>query len=129
MNRKNVPTTLTLLFIIGVLGYYSTEVSDANGAGLYFNPPGTPMTGNTEFTQPERGTCNGETIQTSAQAVVGNTTVVNSGGGFLTLWPSNAARPTAASSDLDLEDTAGAASHTADIFFCQHNRWRRAVGR
>ena len=115
---KIYPTTQTDL-VIDVLGYYSTEASDANGAGLLFNPlprpvrlletrvgfggcsaPGSPIIGGTERTQPTRGVCDGATIANTALAVVGNATVVNSNGGFLTFWPSDAARPLVATSNF-----------------------------
>jgi hypothetical protein len=108
--------------VIDVLGYYSAEVNDANGAGLLFTSLGTPvrlletrsqpanltgcfkpnapLLGNQTATQPARGTCQGQTIPNTALAVVGNATVVfPTGGGFLTLWPSSAAQPTAANSN------------------------------
>jgi len=113
-------SSATTDLVVDVLGYYSTEAKDINGTGLLFTPlakpvrlletragftgcfsPGTPITGNTEFTQQARGLCNGETVPASAQAVVGNATVVNSNGGFLTLWPSNADRPTVATSNFN----------------------------
>ena len=105
---------------VDVLGYYSAEASDANGAGLLFNPlakpvrlletragftgcsaPGSPIPGNADFTQQARGQCNGETIPSAALAIVGNATVLNSSGGFLTLWPSNAVRPLVATSNFN----------------------------
>jgi hypothetical protein len=114
---KIYPTTQTDL-VIDVLGYYSTEVTDANGAGLLFNPlprpvrlletrvgfggcyaPAAPILGGTERTQPARGVCDGVTIANTALAVVGNATVVNSNGGFLTFWPSNVPRPLVATSN------------------------------
>ena len=113
-------SSATTDLVVDVLGYYSTEVKDINETGLLFTPltkpvrlletragftgcfaPGAPINGNTERTQQARGTCNGETIPASAQAVVGNATVVNSNGGFLTLWLSNADRPTVATSNFN----------------------------
>jgi hypothetical protein len=115
----DIYSSVTTNLVVDVLGYYSPEVKDGNGTGLLFTPlakpvrlletragftgcfaPGAPIIGNTERTQPARGTCNGETIPASALAVVGNATVVNSNGGFLTLWPSNADRPTVATSNF-----------------------------
>jgi glucose/arabinose dehydrogenase len=105
--------------VIDVSGYYSPDATDINGVGLLFTPlatpvrlletragfsgcfaPGTPITGNTEFTQVATGTCNGVTIPNTAKAVVGNATVVNSNGGFLTFWPSNVSRPLVANSNF-----------------------------
>jgi hypothetical protein len=62
--------------------------------------PGAPLQGGVERLQPARGICDGETIAANALGIVGNATVVNSNGGFLTLWPSSATRPTAASSNF-----------------------------
>jgi hypothetical protein len=118
-------TTSTTDLVVDVLGYYSPEVNDANGAGLLLTPlahpvrlletrpglpvgcfkPGIPLTGGAETTQPARGTCDGVTIPADALGVVGNATVVfPTGGGFLTLWPSTAARPTVATSNYNAGD-------------------------
>lgn len=105
---------------VDVLGYYSAEASDANGAGLFFSPlakpvrlletrasytgcytPGASITGSTVFTQQSRGQCSGETVSDAALSVVGNATVVNSNGGYLTLWPSNANQPAVATSNFN----------------------------
>lgn len=53
------------------------------------------MTGGAGRIQQARLNCNGVTIPASAQAVVGNATVVNflSGPGFITLYPNGAAQP------------------------------------
>ena len=112
-------SSATMGLVIDVLGYFSAEASDANGAGLLFNTlskpvrlletragqtgcfaPGAPITGNNVFTQQARGQCNGEIIPPGASAVTGNATVVNSNGGYLTFWPSNAAQPTVATSNF-----------------------------
>ncbi|MFN0110616.1 MAG: putative Ig domain-containing protein [Blastocatellia bacterium] len=101
--------------VIDVLGYYSMDALDVNGQGLLFSPmvparlletrsgfsgcftPGVPIPATTDTPQAARGVC---TISASAQAIVGNATVVNpTVGGFLTFWPSNAARPTVATSN------------------------------
>lgn len=116
----NIFSSVTTNLVVDVLGYYSPQAKDVNGTGLLFTPlnkpvrlletragftgcfaPGAPITGNTESTQPARGLCNGETVPATALAVVGNATVVNSNGGFLTLWPSNATRPTVATSNFN----------------------------
>ena len=59
--------------------------------------PGTPLTGGGTRTEPARIPCTG--IPANAQVIVGNATVVNTGGGatggFITLYPSGAALPTA----------------------------------
>jgi hypothetical protein len=107
----------TTHFIADITGYYSADAGvDVNGvAGLLYNPlprpirlldtrqnspacdmPGTPLTGGQSRTELARVTCGGVTIPATAQAVVGNGTVVNflSGAGFVTLYPSGAMRPT-----------------------------------
>ncbi len=107
-------TSASTHFIVDITGYYSTEAVDANGAGLLYNPlpapvrlldtrpgfqacnaPGAPLVGGTDTLQLARIACTG--VPASALAVVGNATVVNfiSNGGFVTLYPSNAARPNA----------------------------------
>jgi hypothetical protein len=110
---------------VDILGYYSEEAVDANGAGLRFNPlpapvrlletrpdfPGFPLAGCTRtnakipgglaaatHTQMAAGFCG---LPGGAQAVVGNVTVLNTeGAGFLTLYPANlATAPLAATSN------------------------------
>lgn len=117
-------TTSTTDLVVDVLGYYSPEANDVNGAGLLFtalpkpirlletraNPltltgcfkPNAPLNGNQVYTQPARGLCEGETIPAAALAVVGNATVVFPvSGGYLTMWPSNAPQPTVATSNYN----------------------------
>ncbi|MDQ3012462.1 MAG: putative Ig domain-containing protein, partial [Acidobacteriota bacterium] len=53
-----------------------------------------PIASNTSLLQAARGICG---IPATAQAITGNVTTVNSGGGYLTLYPSGAVRPTVAS--------------------------------
>ena len=115
---KIYPTTQTHL-IIDVLGYYSTDAVDVNGTGLLFNPlsrpvrlletragltgcdaPGAPLLTGSIRTQLARGVCDGVTIATNALGIVGNATVVNSTGGFLTFWPSSASQPLVATSNF-----------------------------
>lgn len=62
--------------------------------------PGVPLPANTEVPQVARGSCQGETIPEAALAIVGNATVVEAQGGFLTFWPGNAARPLVATSNF-----------------------------
>jgi hypothetical protein len=102
-------------FIADITGYFSAQATDINGTGLLYYPlahpirlldtrsgepacdtPGLPLTGGVERSELARGACDGVTIPNNAQAVVGNATVVNflSGPGFITLYPSGAARPT-----------------------------------
>jgi hypothetical protein len=80
-----------------------------SGAGLQFYPlpqpvrlletragltgciaPAAPITGGTSLTVAARGTCAGATIPPEAAAVTGNITTVNSGGGYLTVYPNSA---------------------------------------
>lgn len=115
---KVYPTTQTDL-VVDVLGYYSAEATDVNGAGLLFSAlpkpvrlletragytgcfaTGAPLLADIIRTQTARGLCNGEMIAASALAVIGNATVVNPGSGFLTFWPSSAAQPTVAASNF-----------------------------
>ncbi|HQR36156.1 MAG TPA: hypothetical protein PLK30_25755, partial [Blastocatellia bacterium] len=101
--------------VVDVLGYYSADASDGISLGLLFSPmtparlldtrsgqtacftPGVAIPATTDTPQAARGTC---TIPATAQAIVGNATTVSpAAGGFLTFWPSNATRPTAATSN------------------------------
>ncbi|MDQ3134767.1 MAG: hypothetical protein M3Q76_08190, partial [Acidobacteriota bacterium] len=114
----NIYTTQNINFVVDVTGYYSDQpAEDGNGVGLlYFSmpaplrlldtrsgepacdTPGAPLAGGVDRTQPARVTCQGVTLPASALAIVGNATVVNntgSGSGFVTLYPSGMARPTA----------------------------------
>lgn len=119
-------TTQTTDLVIDVLGYYSTEASDVNGAGYLFYSlttpvrlldsraggvacftPGMPFTGGVEYSQPATGTCSGQPIPSGSAAVLGNVTTVNPIGGFLTLWPSNVVtRPFVATSNFITGQTA-----------------------
>lgn len=71
---------------------------DTRAGELACTTPGVPITAGTSLTLPARTTCTG--IPAGALAIVGNIAVVNivtgSGGGFLTLYPSNVTRPLAA---------------------------------
>ena len=69
------------------------------GATVGCNLPGIPISGGSSFTQTARGTCSSQTIPTNAMAITGNITTVESGGGFLTLYPSDAALPLVANSN------------------------------
>ncbi|MBS1791363.1 MAG: S8 family serine peptidase [Acidobacteria bacterium] len=118
-------TTQTTDLVVDVLGYYSPEASDVNGAGQLFYSlgapvrlldsragqtacftPGAPFTGGVEYVQLASGTCSGQTIPANASAVLGNVTTVNPAGGFLTLWPSNVTRPFVATSNFTAGQTA-----------------------
>jgi hypothetical protein len=62
--------------------------------------PGAPIPGGTSRTQLAAGrTCNGVTIPANAKALTGNITTVQSGGGFLTLYPGDATQPLVANSN------------------------------
>jgi hypothetical protein len=103
-------------FIVDVAGYFSTSATDVNGTGLLYSPlmrpirlfdtrapiPGfaaceylnQPLIADGELVKQARITCDGQTIAASAQAILGNATVVDpSGAGFITLWPNGQARP------------------------------------
>ncbi|HMY71604.1 MAG TPA: hypothetical protein PLQ88_07195, partial [Blastocatellia bacterium] len=113
-------TLATTELVVDVLGYFSPEATDTNGAGLLFTPlprpvrlletragqsvgcfkPNAPVNGGQIHTQAAQGLCDGLTIPASALGVVGNATVVTPlGGGYLTLWPSNVAQPTVATAN------------------------------
>ncbi len=103
-------------FIVDITGYYSPSASDLNGNGLLYSPlpkpirlfdtraaiPGfpaceylnQPLGGNSELVKSGYITCNGVTIPTNAEAIVGNATVVTPIlGGYATLWPDGQVRP------------------------------------
>ena len=100
-----------------IAGQTLTLTQDAGLGGLQFYPLATPVrlldtrsgasgcvtaTGaiaaNTTWTQPARTACS--TIPANATAIIGNITVVPSGPGFLTLFPSDATQPTVANSNF-----------------------------
>ncbi len=60
--------------------------------------PGAAINAGGTFTLPARTNCAG--IPINAQAVTGNVTVVPTGGGFLTLYPSSATQPTVSNSNF-----------------------------
>ncbi|MEK7830824.1 MAG: putative Ig domain-containing protein, partial [Acidobacteriota bacterium] len=63
--------------------------------------PGAMIAGGASRTQTAAGrTCDGLTIPANARALTGNITTVESGGGFLTLFPSDAAKPLVANSNF-----------------------------
>jgi exo-beta-1,3-glucanase (GH17 family) len=116
--RFNIYAHSTTNVIVDVTGYYSAAaVPDPNGAsGLLYAPlgapfrlldtrsgepacfnTGAPLGAGAVMNQQATGACGAATIPAAAQALVGNATVVNtvagSGFGFVTLYPSGAARP------------------------------------
>jgi hypothetical protein len=110
--------------VVDVSGYYAPP----SPSGLYFHPlpapirlldtrpnatgyatPGVKLTGNADTAQLARGlTHNGVTIPATAQAIVGNATTVDPGGGWLTLYPQGVTRPNAASSNYNAGDIMNA---------------------
>ncbi len=110
-------TAQTTDLVIDVMGYYSTQATDANGQGLLFNSlgaplrlmdtrasqpacyqPGTPMVGGTVYTQETQIPCTN--LTPTARALVGNVSALNAtANGYVTFWPSNATQPTVATSN------------------------------
>ncbi|MFN8000964.1 MAG: hypothetical protein U0X75_08130 [Acidobacteriota bacterium] len=103
--------------VVDIAGYYSTEISDVNGAGLLLNPlsrplrildtrasqgncdnVAAPITGDTSIAAPGRLTCESLTIPNTAQTVLGNVTIINLSGqtGFLTMYPDGQSLPVTA---------------------------------
>ncbi|HNG34786.1 MAG TPA: hypothetical protein PK012_34235, partial [Blastocatellia bacterium] len=102
--------------VVDVTGYYAPPAA----SGLYFHPlpkpirlletragqtgcftPNAPLQGGTNTAQLGQTSCGGVTIPAGAQALVGNATTVGpQGGGYLTLYPANAAQPLVASSNF-----------------------------
>jgi RHS repeat-associated protein len=103
-------------FIVDITGYYSPSPSDANGAGLLYNPLpqpirlfdtrapiqgfaaceylDQPLVADAELVKQARITCDGITIPADATAIVGNATVTGAtGNGFITLFPDGQPRP------------------------------------
>ncbi|HEX8999038.1 MAG TPA: hypothetical protein VGB07_03995 [Blastocatellia bacterium] len=135
--KFKIYTFSTTHLVVDILGYYSEEATDANGAGLLFHPlpapvrlletrpdfPGFPLTGCTRTNTPIPGNLAMAThtqqagnfcgLPASAQAVVGNVSVVNStGAGFLTLFPGNlTSAPLVATSNYPVPATFGYNRH------------------
>ncbi|HMV49553.1 MAG TPA: Ig domain-containing protein, partial [Blastocatellia bacterium] len=78
---------------------HPVRLLDTRAGQVGCDAPGAPIAGGTSRTQTARRTCDGLTIPANAKAVTGNITTVQSGGGFLTLYPSDAAQPTVANSN------------------------------
>ncbi|MBS1791778.1 MAG: putative Ig domain-containing protein [Acidobacteria bacterium] len=120
----NIYTLATTDLVVDLLGYYSPDAMDINGAGLLFYPlahpvrlletrfgatgcyqPNAALSPNQIYTQPARGACGGVTIPANALGIVGNATVVIPlANGYLTFWPSDESQVFVASSNF----TAGA---------------------
>jgi serine protease AprX len=112
-----IATTTNTHVVVDVTGYFAPPAEN----GLYFHPllkpvrmldtragftacsaPGTPMPGGVDSMLTLPGTCDGVSLPAGAKAIVGNITTVNpqgSGPANLTLFPADAARPLAASSN------------------------------
>ncbi|MFN0110122.1 MAG: hypothetical protein ACKVZH_14800, partial [Blastocatellia bacterium] len=113
-------TNKTTDLVIDIMGYYSTQVTDANGQGLLFNSlgsplrlldtrnimnnnacyqPNAPMAAQAVYTQETQIPCTN--LTPTARALIGNVTVVAPAeAGWLTFWPSDAAQqPTTATSN------------------------------
>jgi hypothetical protein len=72
---------------------------DTRPGQLGCDAPGAQIPGGTSRTQLARRTCNNITIPANARAITGNITTVDSGGGYLTLYPSDVAQPLVANSN------------------------------
>jgi hypothetical protein len=109
----NVYGERTIDVILDISGYYAPP----GAGGLYYHPlsrpvrlldtrpgqgncdsVGAPIAGGTILTTQARITCEGLTIPTAAQAIVGNATVINGSGqtGYLTIYPNGVPAPLAA---------------------------------
>lgn len=106
----------------GQTGSYALTLSGPGGGGLQFYPlpspirlldtrpgaspnacsqPNAAIAGGTSRTQPARNFCG---LPAAAQAITGNVTTVQSGGGYLTLYPSDASQPTVASTNFNANE-------------------------
>ena len=110
--------------VVDVSGYFAPPSAE----GLYFHPlptpirlletrqgqmgcdtPGAPLAAGSTRTEPGRVMCNSVTIPATAQALVGNATVVSPAAqGFITLFPSDAVQPMVANGNY----TAGSVVNT-----------------
>jgi CSLREA domain-containing protein len=118
--KFKVYTFATTDLVIDIIGYYSTDATDANGVGLFFNQiahpvrlletrsgfsgcvtPGIRLQSQTTlYTVPAAITCEGISFST-ARAIVGNATVVTpDNGGFMTFFPFGQSLPTIATSNF-----------------------------
>ncbi|MBS1787542.1 MAG: putative Ig domain-containing protein [Acidobacteria bacterium] len=102
--------------VVDITGYYAPS----SATGLYFHPlpkpvrlldtrpgasacfaPGAALQGNTDASQVGTTTCDSVLIPAGAMALTGNATTVSpQANGFLTLYPSDAARPLIASANF-----------------------------
>ncbi len=130
--KFKIYTFATTNLVVDILGYYSEDAVDANGAGLLFNPlpspvrlletragfagctmTGAPIVGNLNAATHTQMAANFCTLPANAQAVVGNVSVVNTtGAGFLTLFPANlTTAPLVATSNYPAPATFGYNRH------------------
>ncbi len=130
--KFKIYTFATTHLVVDILGYYSEDATDANGAGLLFNPlpspvrlletragfngctmTGAPIVGNLNAATHTQMAANFCSLPASAQAVVGNVSVVNTtGAGFLTLFPANlTTAPLVATSNYPAPATFGYNRH------------------
>ncbi len=130
--KFKIYTFATTHLVVDILGYYSEDAVDANGAGLLFNPlpspvrlletragfngctmTGAPIVGNLNAATHTQMAANFCTLPASAQAVVGNVSVVNTtSAGFLTLFPANlTTAPVVATSNYPVPATFGYNRH------------------
>ncbi len=73
---------------------------DTRAGQVGCDAPGAPIPGGTSRTQTAAGrTCGNQTIPPAARALTGNITTVQSGSGYLTLYPGDAAQPLVANSN------------------------------
>jgi len=113
----NIFTSASTNFIVDIAGYFSDQAVDVNGQGLLFYPlsaparwldtrpdpfvscisSSTPLGAGSITPLQAQMICEGQTVPANAKSVLGNATVVNfqSGGGFVTLFPSDATLPNA----------------------------------
>ncbi len=130
--KFKIYTFATTHLVVDILGYYSEDAVDANGAGLLFNPlpspvrlletrpgfagctmTGAPIVGNLNAATHTQMAANFCGLPAAAQAVVGNVSVVNTtGAGFLTLFPANlTTAPLVATSNYPAPATFGYNRH------------------
>ncbi len=130
--KFKIYTFATTHLVVDILGYYSEDAVDANGAGLLFNPlpslvrlletraglsgctlTGAPIVGNLANATHTQMAANFCGLPAAAQAVVGNVSVVNTtGAGFLTLFPANlTTAPLVATSNYPAPATFGYNRH------------------
>jgi photosystem II stability/assembly factor-like uncharacterized protein len=115
--KFNIYSSASTHFIVDVNGYFSDQAVDVNGQGLLYyalpapvrlldtrpgesgcDAPGAPLGTMATRTQLAHRTCFGVTVPSTANAVVGNATVVNfisSGYNWITLYPFGATQPNA----------------------------------